>query len=374
LLDTAPVQRRSKGAPPARQILDVIDAAYQVERSDAAWLESLALAARPHLDEGFGVAAFEYYKPVGGMPEIVRTFHVGIPDELEAIYRTVFETMDPEIRLRPFRMGPCIAGSQLMGMRQDFKEQPHMKRYVQTFGMYDSIWITAAEPSGYGVGFHSGRRKIGWATPSQVKRWGHIAAHLASAVRLKNLLRGTPGGVKPPEAVLDPSGRIHDATGPASTSAARELLRRAVTALEQSRGSIRVKDPDRSLAMRKALVGGRWSLIDEVDLDNRRYIVARENEPVAPGPESLSPREKQILGFAKLGHHNKLIAYELGIADSTVRVLLARAAAKIGVKTRHDLVARYEDRWATPSSRAGSSSPQGTRAEAEITGGAPQRR
>src|SRR5205814_2205879 len=101
-----------------------------------------------------------------------------------------------------------------------------------------------------------------------------------------------------------------------------DLLRRAVRFLEKSRGPMRRADPDKSLAGRKVLVAGRWSLIDQVESDGRRYIVARENEPPALGPESLTAREKQVIGYAKLGHHSKLIAYELGVADSTVRVLL----------------------------------------------------
>lgn len=48
----------------------------------------------------------------------------------------------------------------------------------------------------------------------------------------------------------------------------------------------------------------------------------------------MSPREEQVLAHAALGHSNKLIAYELGLAHSTVRVLLARASAKLGARGR----------------------------------------
>jgi DNA-binding CsgD family transcriptional regulator len=332
-------------------LLDIVDAAYALDVSDADWLARLANAAAPHLDGGFGIAAFEYDKPEGSLPQIVQHVHLGIPADLEAIYHKVFETMDPEIRLRPFRLGPCITGSQLMGMREDFREQPHMKRFVQNFGMYDSIWITAAEPSGHGVGFHAGRKKIGWATPSQRARWGRIAAHLSTALRLRHVLRAAKTSPldNRPDAVLDPSGKVRDAVGEASTDFARDLLRKAVISLERSRGAMRARDPDKSLAIRRALVAGRWSLVEQVDLDNHRYIVARQNVPAAPGPELLTPRERQVIAYAKLGHHNKLIAYDMGIADSTVRVLLARAAAKLGVRKRADLLRCYEDGWTPPA-------------------------
>jgi DNA-binding CsgD family transcriptional regulator len=334
----------------ALDLLDVVDAAYKVDLSDDQWLRELARTARPHLDRGFGVAVFEYFKPDGAQPEIAQRFHLGIPSDLERIYGTVFAKMDPAIRLKPFRLGPCITGSELMRMREEFRNEPHMRKFVQRFGMYDSIWITAAEPSGRGIGFHAGRPSIHWASPQEKKRWGRVAAHLSTAVRLRHALRNRDArhAGEIGEAVLDPKGRVHDASGSARSPAARELLRRAVLALEESRGAIRGTDPDASLDARKALVSARWSLLDRVELDGKRYIVARENPPGAPGPEALSPRERQVLAYAKLGHHNKLIAYELGIADSTVRVLLARAAAKLGVRSRRELLQVFEDGWCPP--------------------------
>ncbi|RKH97817.1 LuxR family transcriptional regulator [Corallococcus sp. AB030] len=321
-------------------LLSIVEAAYRVDLGDATWVEGLAEAVLPHLDDGFGVAAFEYYRPGNGPPEVVQRYHLGIPDRLAEIYPTIFQTMDPEIRQRPFRMGPCITGSQMMGMRRGFLEEPHMKRFAQKFGMYDSFWITAAEPSGRGLGFHAGRTRLTRATTAQVQQWGRIAAHLSTAVRLRHALKGLPSGRAgaEPEAVFDPSGKLHDATGAARSEHARDLLKHAVLMLEKSRGPLRTKDPEKSLAIRKALIAGRWSLVDQIEQDGQRYIVARENEPTAPGPALLTKREKEIVGYAQLGHHDKLIAYELGIAPSTVRVLLGRAKEKLGVRSRKELL------------------------------------
>lgn len=321
-------------------LMSIVEAAYRVDLEDAAWLAALAESVLPHLDDGFGVAAFEFYRQGDGLPEVVQRCHLGIPDKLAALYPTVFQTMDPEIRQRPFRMGPCITGSQMMGKRQGFLDEPHMKQYAQKFGMYDSFWITAAEPSGRGCGFHAGRSRLTRASPSQVRQWGRIAAHLSAAVRLRHTLKGLPPvrANAEPEAIFDPSGRLHDATGEARSEHARDLLRHAVLMLEKSRGHLRTDDPEKSLEIRKALVAGRWSLVDEIEQNGTRYIVARQNEPTAPGPALLSKREKEIVGYAQLGHHDKLIAYEMGIADSTVRVLMGRAKAKLGVRSRKELL------------------------------------
>lgn len=321
-------------------LLSIVEAAYCLDLEDAAWLAGLAEAVLPHLDKGFGVAAFEFYRPGDGLPEVVQRCHLGIPAKLAAIYPTIFQTMDPEIRQRPFRMGPCITGSQMMGMRRGFLDEPHMKQYAQRFGMYDSLWITAAEPSGWGCGFHAGRPQITRTSATQVRQWGRIAAHLSTAVRLRHELKALRSGRAnaEPEAILDPRGRLHDATGKARSEHARELLRRAVLALEKSRGPLRTKDPEKSLSIRKPLVAGRWSLVDHIEQNGQRYIVARQNEPTARGPALLSKREKEVVAYAQLGHHDKLIAYELDISASTVRVLIGRAKEKLGVRSRKELL------------------------------------
>jgi DNA-binding CsgD family transcriptional regulator len=317
-------------------LLRVVEAAYLVDLPDPDWLRGVAEAVRPHLDQGFGLAAFEFIRSPEQPPEMLQSQHLWMPGELAEVYPRLFASMDPRLRQRPFAMGPCVTGSQMMGMRAEFAEIPQVKNGLQRFGMLDSVWITATDPSGRGCGFHAGRKKIAWASASDVKRWGRLAAHLSSAVRLRHRLRAAEQ--QSTAAVLDPNGKLHDAAADARQPSAREALRQAVLAIEKARGSRRIEEPDKALGEWRALVAGKWSLLDQVESDGRRYIVARQNAPRAAGPEALSDRERQVIGYAKLGHHNKLIAYELGIAASTVRVLMARAASKLGVRTRDEVV------------------------------------
>jgi len=58
-------------------------------------------------------------------------------------------------------------------------------------------------------------------------------------------------------------------------------------------------------------------------------------------PQTLTERELQVVTLAAEGQHNKLIAYRLGIAHSTVRVLMARAARKLDAHSREELLRRY---------------------------------
>lgn len=57
--------------------------------------------------------------------------------------------------------------------------------------------------------------------------------------------------------------------------------------------------------------------------------------------QSLSPRERQVVSLASLGHANKVIASELGLAVSTVSVYLVKAARKLGVRGRVAVITVY---------------------------------
>jgi len=117
-------------------------------------------------------------------------------------------------------------------------------------------------------------------------------------------------------------------------------LSRAARGSEESRGARRRQDPLGALSAWQSLVMGRWTLVDHFDTDGRRYILALENAGAAREEKLLSERETQVVEAALRGLHNKAIAYELGLAHSTVKVLMMRAATKLGVRTRREVLTR----------------------------------
>ena len=60
-------------------------------------------------------------------------------------------------------------------------------------------------------------------------------------------------------------------------------------------------------------------------------------QPAAVG-ENLSPRETDVLRLIARGHSNKEIAARLSISIKTVETYKARAAGKLGLHTRADIV------------------------------------
>ena len=137
---------------------------------------------------------------------------------------------------------------------------------------------------------------------------------------------------------MRPDGKLEHALAPATSKQQREELSTAAQARAWARSSSGRDQPRKAIALWKGLVSGRWSLVDHFDNDGKQYVLACRNEPVRPASSALSAREQQVLALARLGHSNKVIAYELGLAHATVRVLVARVAKKLGVSTREQLV------------------------------------
>lgn len=84
---------------------------------------------------------------------------------------------------------------------------------------------------------------------------------------------------------------------------------------------------------------GPGKILDRVEVDGRSYVVSCVD--AVPRFGGLSPRETQLVELAAAGFEPKVIAYDLGLAPSTVRVLLARAGQKLGARTWRELVAIY---------------------------------
>ncbi len=91
-----------------------------------------------------------------------------------------------------------------------------------------------------------------------------------------------------------------------------------------------------TVELARALVKAQWTLVASYEEQGSRYFVARES--CTPTVARLTSRERQIVTKALRGLNNKQIAHDLGIADATVRVLMARAAGRLGVHTRAELL------------------------------------
>jgi DNA-binding CsgD family transcriptional regulator len=84
-----------------------------------------------------------------------------------------------------------------------------------------------------------------------------------------------------------------------------------------------------------------WTVTEQFEREGYRYrLMRRPIEPSDSVPR-FTRREEEALALAADGCSNKRIAQILDVSPSTVGVLLFRAAAKLNVKSREDLLSAY---------------------------------
>jgi len=96
---------------------------------------------------------------------------------------------------------------------------------------------------------------------------------------------------------------------------------------------------------------GRWTTLVEMEVDGCHYRLIRE------GQRGLTPRERDVVEQVLRGSTNKVIAYDLGIAHATVRVLLHRVMVKLGVQSRVELLRRLRPAAANESATPAATAP-----------------
>lgn len=316
--------------------LDVLDAAYDVVSPDAAWLAGVARATRPLFDRGLGVCA--YFTEVGGPGEIRNWGHVGeLARDAAAMYEATLRVMGPEAMRQIHMVGPFGSSTRLPSVRLD------KDAVLEELGASTAAAVLGLDAEGRGISLAT------WSPPGapvpprrgEAAFWARVAPHLACAARLRRALRARPDVPRAPEAVLDPGGRVVHAEGDARDALARDALRDASVRVDRARAHAKRIDAGEALTLWRCMVERRWTIVDQFERDGRRYVVAYPNVPASRvSLEALTPRERAVAMAAALGHANKVIAYELGIAESTVATLLGRAARKLGVASRVELVRR----------------------------------
>jgi DNA-binding CsgD family transcriptional regulator len=344
----------------AAAVLDMIEASYEQQQDDEAWLRGIAKAFHASLGDGSGTIAM-IPRPTDSPNRFEHAVGVEIGDwwrnQLVTFEETPRAIYDAYSRLacgtlrywsevypaittidQPSAEFYARSAQRLHGASNDEVLAAAREGRLPSDAIPpERVGITCFDATGRGVVVVVPLRTLVAVPPApdQAAIWSRIAAHVAAGYRLRRLERASLDGA---EAVLDGGGQLQHARGPAIAAAAREALREAAAARDRARSRRRRSDADTVTSQWRALVAGRWSLVDVFDRDGRRYVIAQPNAPIVAADARLSSREAQVVACAALGHSNKLIAYELGLAPSTVAAHLARAAAKLGAATRADLV------------------------------------
>jgi DNA-binding CsgD family transcriptional regulator len=329
-------------------LVSVIEAAYRLDGDDGTWLARLVdRAARAGLDRGLGTCGM-FYELDGERVRVSSPVARGTPDGAVDALRMLEAEVSSDITYRFIKdataavggRATCATMSSRLQMGKHMRDLDVHQRFLAPLGIVDFMSVAATEPasptSGTLLGCLVGAplpEVTGVRRPEAVA-WSRVAAHMAAGMRLRRARRTS--NPDDGDAVLTPGGRVEHAGD--STDVSLAALKEAAKSMTRARGNSRHVDPPGAVEAWKALVSGRWTLLDHFDHDGKRYVVAVRNDPQVPAFGDLSAREAQVVAYAAQGHANKLIAYELGIAPSTVAMHLSTAGAKLGAKSRVELI------------------------------------
>ena len=316
------------GSKETEGALEFLEAAYAWHLPEPQWLERLADAAarvwgRPRWSCGFTYDGSDAHR--------FRVSRPVVPGGSDAVADLVWNGMSqqsPEFVARNLRSLTIGFGRPLGAVTQD------SDRVLTELETADFFGLNGLDISGRGcfIGIGAERTLL---TTQEILVFQRLATHLSSAYRIRRRLQELQQEpLSSWEALLLPDGKLLDARGPAKPVNARQALHQATRSMEGVRAR---RDDQEPTAGWRPRVRGRWTLIDAFTRAGERYIVARENQTIAPGLGALTAREQQVLASAASGRANKEIAYELGVSHATVRVLFARACRRLGVRSRKQL-------------------------------------
>lgn len=316
-------------------LVGIIEAIYQLDDDASSWIGRILQSLSPWVGDGVGLFGFSYVVSPSVEIHPGAFGAVGCSEDTLSVLPRAATLHDPEFIRNGYLRADLGIASAIQGWRGS-----EGREYAVRGGIEDVWAINGRNPGDRGCTLCINRKREGLPSLGDQRVLVRIAAHIAAAHRLRDRLQLADAAQRA-EAILATDGKIQHAVGDAKASSSRNELCSAARSLDLVRATLRKKHPERALETWKGLVSARWTLVDHFESDGRRYILAQENQPDPASAPELSARERQVLANAALGRSNKEIAYALGLAHSTVRVLMNRAAKKLCAASRSELLERY---------------------------------
>ncbi|MEO8874605.1 MAG: LuxR C-terminal-related transcriptional regulator [Polyangiaceae bacterium] len=237
------------------------------------------------------------------------------------------QKLPPQLRALLFgRTGGGMA-SQVSGLGKKTSSAPTWGELWRA-PVIDSFGIVGADPSGRGVCASVGLLDVRSLSPGELRLVQRLAVHLSAGHRLRRA--SSQHLLEDAEAVLTPSGKfLHGQETAKKKRASIDEGRRRRDEAQHTQ-----HDPQKALEIWRGLVAGRWSLVDHIDTDGKRFLLAMKNTPTIGQLADLTPRERRVCALVAMGHRDKEIAYALGLSVASVAAAIHRARVKLAVKSR----------------------------------------
>ncbi|HMG20772.1 MAG TPA: LuxR C-terminal-related transcriptional regulator, partial [Kofleriaceae bacterium] len=223
----------------------------------------------------------------------------------------------------------CLSVNPVYGAGIELEREGALKsrisdRLAQRWRIPDVMGCYSSTHEGGLVGLISPLGEVSTTSRRERDHWQPIAAHLASAWRLRQRLSSGAIVGELADAAFLPDGRCVDHAATALTSGVRDRLRDLVRQREHERCAELASD-----RLWSELIDGRWTLIDHHESSGRRVVLAVRNAPAGASLCRLNRREIDALSHARRGASNKEIGLGMNLTASSVTRVLQSAARKL---------------------------------------------
>ncbi len=295
---------------PGAALPGILDTAYRLDLPERQWQESLADSIWNLYEELPGIWVYEVTCS-GSRAEAHTRLYRGAIDRYAEATESVHKQMDPR---------------EYQGILTPGSHSSTVRRRLEREGL---TWedIRSVPDTGKRLGY----RDL-WAVCSVVSEGSRIARHIAAAYRAR---LSVSNSIEESSAILAPDGRFCYRKEGSLESGLQDALSRAVVATSKARAG-RSARQEEAQALWDLLLSQGWSLLHHTDTDGKRFILAVRD---TGRRFALSPRERAVIDMASEGVSNKVIAFDLGIALSTVATHLANGLAKLRLTSRRELIA-----------------------------------
>ncbi|MFO7731513.1 MAG: LuxR C-terminal-related transcriptional regulator, partial [Spirochaetia bacterium] len=298
---------------------ELLEHTYRLDVEPQQWQRRLAEEIRHRLPPGPGVLSYEFdIRKSKRTTGIGRVVGVGDIEGFAEQTAPVHESFDSDLYrqlLEGLGTHAATIREALERLNIDMSVLSPIEQTIGTLGFGDIWGVCSMNPDAVGIVFSMPLLEREDVRDADRRAWTQVGVHIAAAHRLQRRLRRYPG-FDDAEAIFRADGSEVQLGGPAIDE--REALGRFIRAVDKARAHDYRSGEDSTLDVWEGLLLGRWSLVDHIDSDGTHFLLAIRNDPEAAAPQTLSRREAQTASYAAQGHMNKEIAYELGLAVSTV--------------------------------------------------------
>lgn len=328
--------------------VDLLEAAYRLDGSDAEWLQALVEAGtKIFAHEGLGgggaclVGRIDPETGARGIDHYLCSAGVGT---CNAVEKTLELQLTLPVALQQqlfFSRDVGLTASEAIGVGEALHTLPFWKAIWDPC-VHDALGFVGQDGVLGAVNIGIGLREtqtVNGAARTLLKR---VAMHIGTAYRVRSATRGKRSAATDnADAIFTHAGRcVHTRAPSRERSLAAGIQRRA-------RARTMRDQPESALDVWRGLVDGKWSLVDYVDTDGKALVLAVRNDPARDISSSLTDGQRAVVALASLGHGNKQIAYALGMSVGAVTMHLARARAATKLKSRAALIRAFKQSLAS---------------------------